>query len=264
MRGRQKQVSKKGRPGGSRGNNQKNNLVWWIFGWICFFPAPVMVLIWRKKNTWIIQKKVIVTAVFWFMLMILVACNSKTKTSEKHATTTSVKETKNDETMVRSTSEGNISYEAVVSEYDVIDTFIDKYNAIAENKLTNPVEIDIQDKEHYRHEFRLNAFEGAVAKQCTIGDTTVDIINYGSHGGYWSNGSIRMYLTTDDAEFAIAFFDSAAKILDPTLTETDIAEGNDDIRNGNSSLLKGVNFYFNKGYKQAFIDSEIEGFYGDN
>lgn len=223
-----------------------------------------MVLIWRKKNTWIIQKKVIVTAVFWFLLMILVACNSKTKTSEKHATTTSVKETKNDETVVRSTSEGNISYEAVVSEYDVIDTFIDKYNAIAENKLTNPVEIDIQDKEHYRHEFRLNAFEGAVAKQCTIGDTTVDIVNYYRNSLFNKNGSIRIYLTTDDAEVAVGFFNYAAKILDPTLTETDIAEANEDIRKENRTFKKGVSYSFIKSYRNFFVDSKTNGFYGDN
>ena len=44
-----------------------NNMIWWILGWIFFFPAPVMVLIWRKKNTWNLKTKIIVTALFWVL-----------------------------------------------------------------------------------------------------------------------------------------------------------------------------------------------------
>lgn len=51
----------------------KSNTVWWILGWIFFFPAPVMVLIWRKKNTWSTGKKIAATVIFWILLFILSA-----------------------------------------------------------------------------------------------------------------------------------------------------------------------------------------------
>lgn len=50
---------------------KKNNFIWWILGWLFFFPAPVMVLIWRKKNTWDIKVKIAVTVVFWLLIFIL-------------------------------------------------------------------------------------------------------------------------------------------------------------------------------------------------
>ena len=29
---------------------KKKNLVWWVLGWICFFPVPLTILIWRNKE----------------------------------------------------------------------------------------------------------------------------------------------------------------------------------------------------------------------
>lgn len=49
---------------------KKNNMVWWVLGWIFFFPAPIMVLIWRKKNTWDIKVKIVVTVIFWLVFFI--------------------------------------------------------------------------------------------------------------------------------------------------------------------------------------------------
>ena len=53
----------------------KNNMIWWVLGWIFFFPAPVMVLIWRKKNKWNTKTRIIVTLIFWvlFILFYVVA-----------------------------------------------------------------------------------------------------------------------------------------------------------------------------------------------
>ncbi len=50
------------------GNGCRGSMIWWILGWIFFFPAPVMVLIWRKKNTWDIKIKILVTVVFWLFV----------------------------------------------------------------------------------------------------------------------------------------------------------------------------------------------------
>lgn len=69
---------------------QKNNMVWWVLGWLFFFPAPVMVLIWRKKNTWDIKIKIAVTVVFWILLFIIGSTGDKDKKDTVN-TETSVK-----------------------------------------------------------------------------------------------------------------------------------------------------------------------------
>lgn len=57
-----------GNTGGTAGK-PKNNMLWWVLGWIFFFPAPVMILVWRQKNTWPTKTKLIVTIVFWVLLL---------------------------------------------------------------------------------------------------------------------------------------------------------------------------------------------------
>lgn len=56
---------------GSSNTPQKNNTIWWVLGWIFFFPAPVMVLIWRKKCKWDVKVKIGVTVAFWILILLL-------------------------------------------------------------------------------------------------------------------------------------------------------------------------------------------------
>lgn len=58
-------------PNSEEESSTNSKLGWWILGWIFFFPAPVMVLIWRKKNTWDIKTKTIVTIIFWVVVYFL-------------------------------------------------------------------------------------------------------------------------------------------------------------------------------------------------
>lgn len=87
---------------------KKNNMIWWVLGWIFFFPAPVMVLIWRKKNTWDIKVKIAVTAVFWILIFVLGSTN---KSSEDATKTTTVEqtETKTDTKSVETESKTDTS-----------------------------------------------------------------------------------------------------------------------------------------------------------
>ena len=64
-------------------------MVLWVLGWILFFPIPVMILIWRKKNKWSIKTKLIATAVFWIVLWGYGSCrriNNRNNTSKQIAT----------------------------------------------------------------------------------------------------------------------------------------------------------------------------------
>ena len=67
-------------------NNQepkkKGNLIWWVLGWIFFFPIPVMILIWRKKNTWRIGAKITATVLLWIFIFIVGSMNGKSKSTE--------------------------------------------------------------------------------------------------------------------------------------------------------------------------------------
>lgn len=67
--------------------SQKSNMVWWVLGWIFFFPAPVMVLIWRKKNKWDTKKKIAATVAFWVVLFILGNINNSNSTDNSAKTT---------------------------------------------------------------------------------------------------------------------------------------------------------------------------------
>lgn len=64
-------------------SKSNNNMIWWVLGWIFFFPAPVMVLIWRKKNTWDVKTKVIVTVVFWIVFFILGSVGGKDNSTKE-------------------------------------------------------------------------------------------------------------------------------------------------------------------------------------
>ena len=69
---------------------QNSNMVLWVLGWIFFFPAPVMVLIWRKKNTWDIKVKIAVTVVFWILVFVIGSSGNKdgeSNTKNNNATT---------------------------------------------------------------------------------------------------------------------------------------------------------------------------------
>ena len=75
---------------------KKNNMIWWVLGWIFFFPAPVMILIWRKKNTWPVKTKLIVTVVFWIVIFVLGGLNnstSNTSSATENVETTSEEST---------------------------------------------------------------------------------------------------------------------------------------------------------------------------
>lgn len=66
---------------GSSNQPRNNNMVWWILGWIFLFPAPIMVLIWRKKCTWDVKVKIGVTVAFWLLFFIIGAVGGSSDSS---------------------------------------------------------------------------------------------------------------------------------------------------------------------------------------
>ena len=141
-------------PSGANSAPQKSNLVWWILGWIFFFPAPVMVLIWRKKNTWDIKIKIAVTVVLWLLIIIIGSTgnkdDSKTTDSTSSDATISVEsdlDSKSDNitenlTQNEPEEDGANKY----AEDDIVDRFITDYNAISQYQMTDIEKGNIRTK----------------------------------------------------------------------------------------------------------------------
>lgn len=113
-----------------------------------------------------------------------------------------------------------------VTEKSIIDTFVESFNELSETPITNRVKFDPKDKEngHYRTEYRLSAWDGSVGETAFIGKLDIDIVNYGSHGGYYENEDLRVYISADTTEEIIAIFPIVAKAMDSTVTDEEIQE----------------------------------------
>lgn len=103
-----------------------------------------------------------------------------------------------------------------------LNTFIEKYNAIAATPITNTEVIDIQSDEYYRTEFRLNAFQNAPSYKGNIGTTTIELINNNYEGYFGSD--LRIYAFADSIETTIDIFESFCKAVDPEITQEDFDE----------------------------------------
>lgn len=121
-------------PSGANSAPQKNNLIWWILGWLFFFPAPVMVLIWRKKNTWDIKIKIAVTVAFWVLIFALGSSGNSSDSSSKDTSTTKVEETTNNEnseqtgTDDKSAEDTSENLEIIYELNDDINRYINYFN----------------------------------------------------------------------------------------------------------------------------------------
>lgn len=111
---------------GSSNQPQKNNMVWWVLGWIFFFPAPVMVLIWRKKCKWDIKVKIGVTVAFWILFFIIGG------TSNSESSTSKTESVDNSSTSIENAVEDTISTEKHI--YDNAE-IVDLMNGTGTDKI---------------------------------------------------------------------------------------------------------------------------------
>ena len=122
-------------------SEKKNNMIWWILGWIFFFPAPIMVLIWRKKNTWDIKIKTVITVVFWLFFLVAGSSNNNANVDEIQ-----VNEEIGDVTSVN--REENITeYQSEITSSEI--------ESAAEQLLTIDLKAGVQND--YSHELIFNA-----------------------------------------------------------------------------------------------------------
>ncbi len=131
-----------------KSGNSSNTTLWWILGWICFFPIPVMILIWRKKNTWDIKVKLLVTIVFWLFIFIIGSAGTKNSDSNQKsdATPTLTEQNKNSNDTSNNNQESDnqtqSSDEKLANGYDSIDAFYEEL--VANNTTTNSYDLGNQ------------------------------------------------------------------------------------------------------------------------
>lgn len=111
-----------------------------------------------------------------------------------------------------------------------IDSFVKRYNTTATNKIIITGTFEPQDKssEHYKTEFRLNAYKNSTAKTGTIANKTIDIIDYSSDT-IDTKKNLRIYTTADKSEEMLNILKTTINILDSSILEDEINSTVDDI-----------------------------------
>ena len=117
-----------------------------------------------------------------------------------------------------------------------IDQFIENYNNISKNKITNIENFNVQDKNsnHYRVEFRLNSFNDSIGKTGLILDNLIDLIDYSDT----YSKRIRIYATLYNNEILKDLLESSIHSLNIQVDSQDL----EDIYNSNTgNFLIGPN-----------------------
>ena len=130
------------------------------------------------------------------------------------------------------------------------------------SKIENLVTYNAQDKEsgYYRTEFRLNAFENNTSIHGTIGNSTVDLINYGSLN---EKDKFRFYASIENEEQMKEIFKSAINVIDSSISDDEINEEiNDAIKSKDNRFVLKSNIdgyiMFTKEKWEILIDSNIK------
>lgn len=168
------------------------------------------------------MKKTYLVVALALLLSLLAGCSGGVST-EKSEESKEEQVEQNEESSEVTSEEEQVVEDSGVT---IINNFIDAYNAVAEVQITDALSFDPQDEEsgHYRTEFRLGAWDGSVGTTATIGDSSIDIVSYGSHGGFFENKDLRIYVTSPSVDELFEIFRIAAKVMDETVTDEEIQE----------------------------------------
>lgn len=126
--------------------------------------------------------------------------------------------------------------------YALIADFIEDYNSVADNKIANSTNYDIHE-EHYRTEYRLQAFNESVGTFGEADDSTFEII--ASKPGMFSDGTmtyqnLRIYGSFNDADAAKKALETILPIIDSSITVQMIQEEYSEYRPDElNTLIKG-------------------------
>lgn len=220
----------------------KKRKTWlWILGWIFIFPLPLTILLLRNKKINKVIKIVIIIVAWLFYLLIALSGNSNGSnsnatssggvTSVPTETSIPVEETtaeSSEQTDEAPAPEPETTSEEDYNPYADLDAFVESFNRASDIQITSKEQIDIHDHSggYYRTEFRLNAFDGAIAYHVVFEDGSsadlIDTANWSS--GETVNGSIdRIYVLATSLESFESIFRTACRVMHPdTISDSDV------------------------------------------
>ena len=202
------------------------------------------------------MKKILVFSVFVSMLF-LSSCGKPVKSSEMSPSSSSIIPTPTTTPTATPTDP-----------YHSIDKFISSFNSISESDIVDPQEIDIHDDEHYRVEFRLGAFDDALAKEGFSGGCKLEMVNYGA----FVLSGFRVYGQSDTYEDFQTCLEACVTVFDPTITQEMIEqkvysciEDGGPLSTAFSFYLNDVNCFYQKDENiyTFMVDQSIASFLND-
>lgn len=223
----------------------------WVLGWIFIFPLPLTILLVRKKQMNPILKYGIIAVAWIFYLIIALAGgsgdNSNNQSTSEGTVVSADKETSSTDNQVTDSELSETEKaesEQMTSDdmYALIAEFIEEYNSVADNKITNSTNYDIHE-EHYRTEYRLQAFNESVGTFGEATDSTFEII--ASKPGMFSDGTLtyqnlRVYGSFNDADAAKKALETILPIIDSSITVQMIQDEYSEYRPDElNTLIKG-------------------------
>ena len=109
-----------------------------------------------------------------------------------------------------------------------------------------------KESDHYRVEFRLNAYKDAIGKSFEYGDAIVDIVY---RKPAWGDGLIRIYMDGATLDQCKEMLSKAGPIMDETATNEDIQKAIEYI-----SKNKEANGYSFANLGLLLLGSDIKGY----
>jgi len=212
---------------------KKNNTIWWVLGWLFFFPAPIMVLIWRKKNTWDLKIKIAVTAIFWIVILVMGSTNKDTATTDTSSQAEKdISSTESEKTVTESVQSDN---EVKIVDDEVVNAFVIRYNDISESPLVDLTKGNIRTKYFaYSYGYYLELLNSNATNKIVV------TINE----------------TNDNADDGVAgmktVFHDIVKTIDESLTDDEIYSYFDGM------ILSGIQSESNLGTTDVFYSPDVE------
>lgn len=166
------------------------------------------------------MRKLLTILLVSLLLVTLVACDMPDVEPSDNINVPSQSETQNNKTENKETSDFETEKPIVEkTKHSNLDLFIEEYNKVAKTPILESSEIDIQSDEYYRTEFRLNAYQNALAYIANLGSAKIELINSNYEGMLRSN--LRIYIIVDTLEAATDVFESFCKAGDSKITQAD-------------------------------------------
>lgn len=206
---------------------KKKKRIWlWVLGWICVFPLPLTILMYRKKNMKPAIKYGVITVAWIIYILIMLSGSSDNKTTNTNSNSSEIVSTDQDEAENiedESKADETILEEKFYEEDDVVNYFITDYNSKEEVKITDIKKGNIRQKAY-----------------AYIGDVYIEMLDSYSAAAENYNMSIYGGNTVEETDAMFEVFRKVAKVLDQDLTEEQIDEVVSSWRNGDVLVEDGM------------------------